>query len=217
MTDKDLVACTEILESYWARHLLAGTPLSPFRSKFMGFMQGLSKRIAPGVGIPPAELRAELAPDAPSDIAVLRDIDTRPVYGRLTTNQIMALFREIEAAGTSGGANPLPTGGGPKDYTIEHICPQDLRLWLPDLAKWKVDESAIRPYLHTLGNITAATTGHNSKAGKKALAKKQELLLKEPPLRLNADWEKASRWTPKQIRARAKAMAGRGLRHWSPL
>jgi hypothetical protein len=217
INDRELTEDLQLLDAYWARHILAGTPLSPFRSKFMGIMQRLVNTSGLWGPIKEADLRIELAKDAPTDATILAGIAALPLYGRLNRDQLMSLFRGIEGSGTSGGPHPLPTGPSPTAYTVEHIAPQKLGPWKADMKSWGVTEGNLTQVIHTLGNLTAATVGHNSKAGQKRLVDKQTRLKMEPPLRLNAKWGRARKWTNREIKARSTELAALALAYWLPI
>jgi hypothetical protein len=85
------------------------------------------------------------------------------------------------------------------------------------MKSWGVTEGNLTQVIHTLGNLTAATVGHNSKAGQKRLVDKQTRLKMEPPLRLNAKWGRARKWTNREIKARSTELAALALAYWLPI
>jgi hypothetical protein len=183
----------------------------------MNYLRSLGG-MAGGFGaLTPAVLAGELRPDAPTDATVMSAIESFPIYTRLRSSQLMALMRGIEAGGTSGGSHPLPMGRGPKDFTIEHIAPQELKHWRADLSGWGITLSSMEEVKHSLGNLTAATNTHNKSVGTKSLTRKQSRLSGEPKLHLNSGWERKKRWTPANVKQRSRELARRGLTYWNPI
>lgn len=196
-----------VLESFWARHLLGGTSLSPFRSRFMGYMKQLTGTLSR------ADLRRVL--ECPTDQQVKQGLAQHPdLYRRLRPDQVLALLRGIERAHGVHGAHPLPGGKGESDFTVEHIAPQKLDKWMPDLKKWKTTRDVEEHVLHTLGNLTVATNSHNKSVGAKPLIDKQRRLGSEPQLWLNDGWKTKVRWTPREILQRTDTLLGVALRGW---
>ena len=214
LDDKGLAECLTYLDSYWARHMMAGTNLSPYRAKFMGYMRSLASMKGGLDSLDAIRVGDVLRPDTPADATIKAGIPTLQAYGRLRSSQLMALLRGIEAGPTSGGAHPLPIGNGPSDFTVEHIAPQELRQWKADIGRWGIAQSAFEGLKHTLGNLTAATNTHNKSVGTKPLSRKQARLASEPRLHLNSSWQSRRRWTPTQIRERSLSLASRGLQYW---
>ena len=64
-----------------------------------------------------------------------------------------------------------------KDYTTEHVMPQDRDLseeWQRGVRQ-KLDEEVQKKYLHTIGNLTL--TKHNSKLGNRSFTEKKLLVV----------------------------------------
>jgi uncharacterized protein with ParB-like and HNH nuclease domain/predicted transport protein len=103
----------------------------------------------------------------------------------------------------------------PKDYTIEHIMPQNPNLsreWQEELGpEW---ERIRDTWLHTLGNLTL--TGYNSEYSDKPFAQKRDMPggYKDSHLRLNKGLGKVERWDESAIMNRAGRMAELALKVW---
>lgn len=215
--DAELTKCLSTLDSFWARHMLAGTNLSPYRSKFMGYMRTIAAVVSKSGTISSSDVSKTLKPDAPSDGDILGGIASLELYRRLRATQIMSLLRGIETGSTSGGAHPLPGGKLDSEFTVEHIAPQSLTNWRTDLAAWRINVQDVEKVNHALGNLTAATNKHNKSVGSKRLLAKQKRLNIEPKLWLNDGWATKKRWADKDIILRSRAMARRALEYWKDL
>lgn len=103
----------------------------------------------------------------------------------------------------------------PRDYTIEHIMPQNPNLgpeWRRALGEnWR---SIQRAYLHTLGNITL--TGYNPELSDRPFAVKQSMEggFRHSPLRLNAGLGELADWNEAEIRARGQRLADLAVQVW---
>ncbi len=103
-----------------------------------------------------------------------------------------------------------------KEYTIEHIMPQNKELsaeWKEDLGEdWKEVHYA---YLHTIGNLTL--TGYNSKLSDRPFKEKRDIEggFADSPLRLNEGLGRLERWNEEEITKRADMLAEKALLVWN--
>lgn len=103
-----------------------------------------------------------------------------------------------------------------KQYTIEHILPQNENLsdeWRQALGSdWsKVQEK----YLHTLGNLSL--TGYNSEYGDRPFREKRDMKggFRDSPLRLNQGLGSIDIWNAEEIEKRAQCLAEESLQIWA--
>ncbi len=105
-----------------------------------------------------------------------------------------------------------------KDYTIEHVMPQNEALhkeWQEMLgADWKTVQ---KTWLHRLGNLTL--TGYNSTYSDRPFKDKKTIDhgFNVSPLRLNQYIKAQPVWTATEMEARGKEWAKKALKEWPPL
>jgi hypothetical protein len=100
-----------------------------------------------------------------------------------------------------------------KSIQIEHVMPQTLTAnWVAELGEGAQDHHAY--LLHTLGNLTL--TGYNPDLSNRPYSEKKEVL-KDSHFELNRYFDKIDRWTPAEIKKRAKSLANRALQIWPDL
>ena len=103
-----------------------------------------------------------------------------------------------------------------RDYTVEHILPQNRGL----SQEWKVAlgpnwEETRERYLHSLGNLTL--TGYNPEYGDRSFTEKRNMKggFKESPLWLNEGLGRYETWNEEAIRDRAARLAERAKVVWA--
>lgn len=180
-----------VLEAFLARHVLAGTELSPFRSRFMSVMAALNRpATAEGQSSPVDRLLAELIADVPSDDDIRnRHLTDRPrVYGSLQGAQLAALFRGIEMALAGPGSNPLPYGTAPELFSVEHVYPQSCahapnEAWRRELESWgRLEQAAeMGERVDSLGNLALLSNSANKKLKAASFTSKRRAFRQEDP------------------------------------
>ena len=143
------------------------------------------------------------------------NFEERNLYEEAGASALGAIFRGIEIQLSGHGANKFKVAK--KEYTIEHIYPRKNSKWKTDLKRWRTNEEKMKPYLHTLGNLTVVTQKHNSAVGNKSLVEKQNYpkeLGKSAPLRIHKDWEKIGQWTQNEIKKRSSKLLGEIFKRW---
>ena len=102
-----------------------------------------------------------------------------------------------------------------KEYTIEHIMPQNKELskeWKETLGEnWKEVRDT---YLHTIGNLTL--TGYNSQLSDRAFAAKKSIEggFNNSPLRVNKSLREVNMWDEEAIQKRAETLSNTMLDIW---
>lgn len=222
VSEGDLIRALQLLESYVARHVLCQTPMSPFRAHFMQMMTELrgSYRVT--------QLKAQLKGNWKTDADVRNALDSQPVYEVVKAGQLGALFRGLELEMGGPGANPIKFGKGDTDYSVEHVYPKSggqgpNAVWRHEFTTWRVsraDEEWIAAHRNFIGNLTVITNVANRKLHAKAFAKKLEAYKGRdpenliPPLAVNKDIQRSSRWTKKQMQDRTKLLADAAIARW---
>lgn len=103
-----------------------------------------------------------------------------------------------------------------KDYTIEHILPQNENLsrdWKDMLGtEW---ETIQKKYLNTIGNLTL--TGYNPELSDKPFIKKRDMDggFKDSPIRLNKELAATEKWDETEILNRANNLVEKAIKIWS--
>jgi hypothetical protein len=154
-----------------------------------------------------------------SDEIVKREARVLAVYARWPGLRSLALLRGIEHA-DGVGANPLqakqPGSAKGAGYTVEHIAPQELSMWEPDLKRWGVRRAELEKVIDRLGNLTAATGDMQGKVKNYPLADKKKIQQGDgaPQLGLNQSWLREGKWTPTEIANRTDSLIARALKRW---
>jgi hypothetical protein len=243
LSDKELIAGLQLVESFLGRHVLAGTRRSPLRSFIMSTMAALSSESIDGTQdtIDLRRLRSLLFPNTGSQFAspqdsALRDVlTTQPFYGQnavVKPAQLVAVFRALEVAKSGPNVVRICIGNGGSDYSVEHVCPQSVlkekSKWDEDLRTWGVKREDYSGQIHTLGNLALMTNEVNKWCSDKRLEQKRLALAeiqskvqpskgmpKMPNLRVNEFLKSAERWTPQDIKKRTQQLARELLKLWS--
>jgi hypothetical protein len=202
------------LESYVARWILGGRPLSPLRSRFMQILGDIDGRIDLGV------LKNILKKDCISDAAIrkLAIKGMYPYYERIGGTRIGAILRGIERRMSGAGSHWFQLGNNEGQFTIEHIFPQSNATWEDDLHRWgKQPIGEMKHLLHSIGNLTVVTVEHNSAVGNSTFKDKKEYKLSDapiPPMKLNNSWLSQRKWTAQEIMDRAELLISKALEYW---
>ena len=102
-----------------------------------------------------------------------------------------------------------------KDYTIEHIMPQNRNLsqeWRNDLGETWSEIHEI--YLDTVGNLTL--TGYNAEMSDKPYLEKRDMVggFADSPIRLNVRLAKLKYWNKDEITKRADDLSNKAVKIW---
>ncbi len=214
MSEDQAIDAVIAVDTFLARNLLIGTSLFTLRSKIMGALNGRGGELTATV------IRDVLATLMDlSDETVKRKARVLPVYERWPGARALGLLRGIEHADGVGG-NPLqaklPGSAKGAGYTVEHVAPQELNLWEPDLKSWGVRRAEMEKVIHRLGNLTAATgvmqgDVKNFPFDRKKAAQQGSFA---PQLALNQSWLSKGRWTSAEIAERTDTLIERALKRW---
>jgi hypothetical protein len=214
MSEEQALEAVVAVDTFLARNLLIGTSLFSLRSKIMGALAGS------GGEMTATQIRDALANLVDlSDEVVRGEARTLPVYERWAGSRSLGLLRGIEHADGVGG-NPLqakqPGSGKGAGYTVEHIAPQELSQWEPDLRRWGVRRVEMEKVIDRLGNLTAATGDMQGKVKNYPFADKKATQQGDgaPQLGLNKSWLSEGKWTPSEIADRTDVLITRALKRW---
>lgn len=199
-----------LIENYLVRLILSNEPLSPLRSKMMDICGNVDEKLDE------VSLQKALLDNGwVGDEVIKSNFEERNMYEEATPSALGVIFRGIEIQLSGQGANKFKVAKN--YYTIEHIYPRKNNKWKIDLKKWKTNEDKMKPYLHTLGNLTVVTGKHNSAVGNKSLKEKQDypkVLGNSAPLRIHAGWEDIGQWTQNEITKRSLKLLSKILERW---
>lgn len=192
----EVLARLNLIENYLVRLILSNEPLSPLRSKMMDICGNIDEKLDES-----SLQKALLDSGWVRNEIIENNFVQRNMYEEATPSALGAIFRGIEIQLSGPGANRFKVAK--KYYTIEHIYPRKNSKWKKDLKKWRTNEEKMKPYLHTLGNLTVVTGKHNSAVGNKSLKEKQDypkVLGHSAPLRIHESWEDVGQWTESEIK-----------------
>lgn len=210
-TDAALCQALATVDSFVMRSAVCLTGISNLRSQFMvicGNLNGFSG------GLTPAKFKAALK-GMETDAAVASAMKDLPLYQKMKSDAILAVFRGIEAQ--------LTTFGGPHqikaaDYSVEHVLPQKPGSWARDIAKWGLtarQAGELNDRLHRIGNLTPITKPHNSSLRNKPYEQKKVGIRKHAAgLKVHGSVTRSRSWTATQIDARAKHLAAAFVKRW---
>ena len=144
----------------------------------------------------------------PSDEEFYNKFMSCDIYGQRRCNYILGQLANFESKDKIN----------PKNFTIEHIMPQDVNLspeWQNELgSNWRTVQ---RIYLHTIGNLTL--TKYNSEMSNKSFIEKRDMSggFVQSGSKLNSFVCKQSHWNENIITERAKLLTKDALRIWPGL
>ncbi len=201
----DLLQAVRLTEAYVFRRAICAIPTNTLNRTFASLGRSLRKdRYLESIEA--AYLILSSYRRFPSDDEFMRDFAVRDLYSFRSRSYWL---RRLE---NDGRKERVPV----RDYTIEHIMPQNRELsreWREDLGPdW---ERVHETKLHTLGNLTL--TGYNSEYSDRPFARKRDMEggFKESPLRLNEGLGSTERWDEAAIDARALRLARQAVRVWA--
>lgn len=204
IAEDDLIEIFRMVESYVFRRSICDIPTNSHNTTFANLASQLDDK-SYLESTKAVFNRMEKYRKFPNN-AEFRDLlAIKNVYHMKTRNY---LFDKLENFGKKERADT-------KDYTIEHIMPQNKILseeWKDDLgSEWKEIHER---YLHTVGNLTL--TGYNSELSDRPFLEKRDMEggFAKSPIRLNSDLAGLDRWNEDEIVKRAKILAGRAVEIW---
>jgi hypothetical protein len=219
----DLQRSLSLVESYLARFIVSGDPLSPMRSNIMNICASLGKaysideleRLLRAEKFQDKDLRKRLLP-------VNSKTDPYSEFGQLyssrTARQILSIFQGIERQRAGEHCVNLLRSTQSDQLTIDHIYPRNSERWKSDLIKWNLTTVNLNKRLHTLGNLAVVPKSINSKMSNLAFDDKRGILNKNTfvKLEVNESWRSpvTTAWTPEKIDLRAEALLEDFLKYY---
>ncbi|MDE0526164.1 MAG: DUF262 domain-containing protein [Thaumarchaeota archaeon] len=201
----EIVEIFSIIESYAFRRAMCDIPTNSLNKTFANLTREIDKEqyvesfkavLCTKIGYKRFPTDKEF-----SDRFVTKDVYNMPKIRKY-------LLRKLENQGRKEWAEV-------KNYTIEHIMPQNKNLsqeWRDALGQdWK---EVHEKYLHTAGNLTL--TGYNPDMSDKPFLEKRDMKggFADSPLRLNRDLAQRDHWNGQAILERGKSLAQSSIEIW---
>lgn len=202
----EFVQAVELLESYVFRRSVCDMQTRSLGQIFASLAYRIEES-EPLTSLKVALARQGKSRRFPNDTELRNALETRDVYAMRTCHYLLDRLE-------NDSKERIDT----TQFSIEHVLPQneDLRReWREMLGKdWKDIQEE---WLHRLGNITL--TAYNPEYSDRSFKDKKSMKkgFDESPLRLNKPMREARVWTPKEMKARGQALAGKALKIWPPL
>lgn len=208
LTTEQQFEVLRILESFLIRRSVCGYPSHQLRTilpPIFDAIGGASELFVSGVR---EQLGGKRCPD---DHQFVESLQSQPLYASaMRGTRLRVILERIEESFDHKEPVDLVDS---KCIQIEHIMPQTLTAnWVAELGEGAQDHHAY--LLHTLGNLTL--TGYNPDLSNRPYSEKKEVL-KDSHFELNRYFDKIDRWTPAEIKKRAKSLANRALQIWPDL
>jgi hypothetical protein len=197
---RDLTRGLLDLESFLVRRFIHAVPPNDLRSVFARIASELDE--IPGVDLADRLREHLLEPTRrwPTDPQLADAFARVPLYGR---NNRLAFFVLRRLAEAIEGGKEYPNihyGTAAGEYSIEHVLPQDMSLWISDLRRWKVKNPAefFANYGDTIGNLTITT--YNSELSRKRFVDKKKYLMQTSKLKMTRQiFARRNEWTPSEV------------------
>jgi hypothetical protein len=204
-----LKICLDIQASYLLRRFICGYEPNLHNSVFTALTKELVKEKQSGAAVPQF-IRERLSATSfltawPRDQEVIARGTESNVYSQPRSTWVVLTLATINRGLLNNPKlAPSPAALVKQKKQVEHIMPQNIDKWIPDLTDWGVRDifATHAKWLHTLGNLTL--TAQNSSLGNDPFHSKQSKL-KDERYAINDAVLSASVWTPEQILARAEA------------
>jgi hypothetical protein len=208
LTTEQQFEVLRILESFLIRRSVCGYPSHQLRTilpPIFDAIGGAGELFVPGVR---EQLGGKRCPD---DNQFFEALLTQPLYANaMRGTRLRIMLERIEESFDHKEQVDFVDS---KNIQIEHIMPQTLTSdWIDELGEGAQDLHS--RLLHTLGNLTL--TGYNPELSNQPYREKKEVL-KDSHFELNRYFDKIDRWTPAEIKKRAKSLANRALQIWPDL
>lgn len=203
LTKSEFIEVLRLVESYVFRRVICGIPTNSMNKTFATFAREIDPEdYLNSVKI--AFIRKDSYKRFPTDQEFRQEFVVKDIYNLRSRIYLLGklenFLRRRELA-------------DPKNYTIEHILPQNLsEAWRQDLGEqWKQIQAK---YLHTIGNLTL--TGYNSEYSNRSFREKRDMPggFKESPLFLNQGLGQLEKWDEYEIQNRANQLADWALNIW---
>ena len=204
VTEPELIEIFSLVESYVLRRAICDFPTNSMNRTFAGFVKDVEKEDYLN-SVKFLFRKKERHYKFPDDAEFKKMFVVKDVYRFLRKSY---LLRKLENFDTK---EPVEV----KNYTIEHIMPQNPHLiqqWRNDLGEnWVKIQS---DYLHTIGNLTF--TGYNPEYSDKSFQEKKTMTggFSESPIRLNKSLAGLEKWDEEEIKKRADELADLALKIW---
>jgi hypothetical protein len=207
LTRADFVAVLRLVESYVFRRAICDIPTNSLNKTFATLTRDPKFDKSHYLeSVKALLLLKESYRRFPPDDEFFRMFTTRNIYD--LSKRRSYLFGKLE---TYQHKEPISF----KDFTIEHVMPQNEHLSPEWQAMLGADWQRVRPiYLHTIGNLTL--TRYNSELSDKPFLEKREMKggFKDSHLRLNADLAELTEWNETEIQKRAQRLANIAMQVW---
>lgn len=198
LSPAEVGSAVSLVLSYMVRRMIAGIPTNNLNRIFARTPSQVDEFGGPAV----QHLHRALSISSnrwPSDNELRRAVLSESFYLNGTGAQRFFVLKSIDLHLEPGKEKPDFSG-----MTIEHIMPQTLDQWRPDLVAWGEDPDALfRDRLHTLPNLTL--TGYNPEMNNRRFGDKKGWLA-DSKLAMNTDIAKETRWTHEELDARASKL-----------
>lgn len=207
----DLKNAFEMVNSFFARRLLAGFEPNLHKSILVGTTKRLLQRTDLAGSAVVDYLRYLLSEGEdvrtwPTDEMVAERVTSTPLYTTARAKWVFAILERINT-GMFAHEKHVPPALPYDKYSVEHVMPQTLtHAWESDLEAWGVQSPARlhQARLHVLGNLSL--TPINSELSNKSFNEKRTMLA-DDWLKLNADVASSRTWTESRIDERSRSMA----------
>ena len=113
------------------------------------------------------------------------------------------------ASGQAGAE--LVANTNPRQVTLEHVLPRDLRAPWPKAFSTGIDPA---DFVHRIGNLTLLTAKVNREAADMSFSDKKRIALMPSQLPLNLDFKALDKWGEKEIEERQDRLAKRAIEVW---
>lgn len=206
-TEKDYLACLDLIESYLVRRAVCGWSTRAY-DKVFAYVTAKMDQLDPLTALKVAFFRRPERYDFPSDDDFRKALMEDDLYHRRVCKLV------LDRLENDGSKEPSDTS----QYTIEHILPQSPRLsteWTEMLGEGWSDTQ--QTWMHRLGNLTL--TGYNAEYSDRPFEEKKTMKdgFADSAVRLNRFINEQSVWTEEEIRARTERLAEQAIAIWSPL
>ena len=202
---EELEKAVRLVESYVFRRAVCGIPTNSLNKTFLTFGQALKKDCY----LESIQAQFLLQPSYrrfPGDEEFRRELMVRDLYNFRRRNYWL---RRLENHDRKERVHI-------KEYTIEHIMPQNDKLsqeWRDSLGEdWK---QVHEKWLHTLGNLTL--TGYNSEYSDRPFKDKRDMKggFRDSPIKLNEGLGQTETWNESAIKKRADRLASQASIVWA--
>ena len=202
---EELEKAVRLVESYVFRRAVCGIPTNSLNRTFSTFGQALKKDCY----LESIQAQFLLQPSYrrfPGDEEFRRELMVRDLYNFRRRNYWL---RRLENHDRKERVHI-------KEYTIEHIMPQNDKLsqeWRDSLGEdWK---QVHEKWLHTLGNLTL--TGYNSEYSDRPFKDKRDMKggFRDSPIKLNEGLGQTETWNESAIKKRADRLASQASIVWA--